>query len=460
MSMMHLSFFNPLAFTPPPPFSTNHKKGARAVAAAGKRAKGAIGMTSDDERESVASDVSFLSEPVELPPSRAPTPTPGDIDASAGSGSGTGAGGGAGDFAGTMEKIQEKRTSTREDGLKELTAGLRSYAYADAALANRETIFSTLLTLLRRAGEREGVLCAEALGLMLLLLGPEEDEIYRQVRPPLEFAVTRGQYEEVRVEAARTLAMGSFICNSEEEATLDNLQFFEALFSGESEGEFATDDLKAAAVDAWALLATVAPTGYHTYELRIKLLEEFLALLDASSAELKVAAGEALALLREYWRGVLGPSPQTSAEEEDLMDSIVDRLQDMAREGSKRMSRKDKKAQRASFREVYAAVVEGQPPEEVLNFRTRSFRLTSWVKMKQLEALRDCLQGGFLVGFARNAVIHDIFDIDPSSFETPAERAVVDKNSNLGKWRTNLRDRNRRSRESAKHYFTEDQEDG
>lgn len=85
-------------------------------------------------------------------------------------------------------------------------------------------------------------------------------------------------------------------------------------------------------------------------------------------------------------------------------------------------SRRDKKAQRASFREVYAAVALGEPPEEVLAFRTQTFRLTSWAKLKQLEALKDCLQGGFLVGFARNPVIHEIFDIDADAFDAPLVR--------------------------------------
>lgn len=431
------------------------KKSARALAAAGKKGKGA-GLTSDDERESVTSEASFLSqEAVEHPASAIVD------DSVAGSNSrvASPAYENEADFAEVLEKLAEKRTSTRETGLKELTAGLRSYAFADAAQANREIIFSTLISLIRRGGEKEGVLCAEALGLMFLLIGPEEDEIFMQIRGPLEYLVTRGQHEEVRVEAARALAMGSFICNTEEEVTLANLSFFQGLFSGESEGERASEELKAAGVDSWALLATVAPNGYHTHELRVQLLEELLGLLDASSAELKVAAGEGLALLREYWRQVPVASHDVSAEEEDLLESIVDRLRDMAREGSKRMSRKDKKAQRASFREVYAAVAEGQPPEEVINFRTRSFRLTSWVKMKQLESFRDCLQGGLLAAFGTNPVIHDVLEIDPASFETPLERRMVDKNSELGKWRTTTRSRNRRTRESAKHHFTEDGED-
>jgi hypothetical protein len=55
-------------------------------------------------------------------------------------------------------------------------------------------------------------------------------------------------------------------------------------------------------------------------------------------------------------------------------------------------SRRDKKAQRKSFREIEASVLENEPPEEVLSYRNRSFRLTSWAKIVQVEALRDALQ--------------------------------------------------------------------
>ncbi len=216
-------------------------------------------------------------------------------------------------------------------------------------------------------------------------------------------------------------------------------------------------------MDGWALLATTAPSSYHTPQLRSRLWRELLSLLGSPCAELRVSAGEALAYLVEHWREAQGVEEggalELPPEEEAVLDLGIDRLQELAKEGSKRMrcvplvtstfknahealttrpnvtqnkhtftysqhSRRDKKAQRASFREVYAAVALGEPPEEVLAFRTQTFRLTSWAKLKQLEALRDCLQGGFLAGLARNAVIHEIFDIDQGAFDAPLVGAL------------------------------------
>jgi hypothetical protein len=78
--------------------------------------------------------------------------------------------------------------------------GMRAYTVTEELERNRETAVAALLGLLKRAGEVEGSLCAEALGLVLLILGPGEDEIFDQVFPPLEVIVTRSKHEAYRVQ--------------------------------------------------------------------------------------------------------------------------------------------------------------------------------------------------------------------------------------------------------------------
>jgi hypothetical protein len=98
---------------------------------------------------------------------------------------------------------------------------------------------------------------------------------------------------------------------------------------------------QAAAVDGWALLATTAPRSYHTPQLRSRLWGEFLSLLDSGCAELRVSAGEAMALVVEYWREAQGVEEGGALElpeaEEAVLDEGIDRLQELAKEGSKRM---------------------------------------------------------------------------------------------------------------------------
>jgi hypothetical protein len=79
---------------------------------------------------------------------------------------------------------------------------------------------------------------------------------------------------------------------------------------------------------------------------------------------------------------VFVPPPREDAEVDDHNDHDDDD------DGSRR----DKKLQRHSFREIFTSVCEDAAPEEIISFRTQSFRLESWAKIKQMEALRDCLQ--------------------------------------------------------------------
>lgn len=106
------------------------------------------------------------------------------------------------DFSGCLDKLSEKRASTREEGLRELTSGLRSYAFVEEVTENRETVMTSILNLVKKASSTEGSLCAEALGLLLLVLGPEEDELFKSIVAPLEFSITRSRYEDVRIEVS------------------------------------------------------------------------------------------------------------------------------------------------------------------------------------------------------------------------------------------------------------------
>lgn len=94
-------------------------------------------------------------------------------------------------------------------------------------------------------------------------------------------------------------------------------------------------------MDGWALLATTAPRSYHSPQLRSRLWEELAGLLQAGCADLRVSAGEALALVVEHWREAQGVEEGGALElpegEDAAVDAAVDRLQELAKEGSKRM---------------------------------------------------------------------------------------------------------------------------
>lgn len=61
------------------------------------------------------------------------------------------------------------------------------------------------------------------------------------------------------------------------------------------------------------------------------------------------------------------------------------------------LSRETKKQQRRTFRQLFATIGENEPPEEVVSLQNGSLTVADWAHIKQLNALRACLQSGFQV---------------------------------------------------------------
>lgn len=61
------------------------------------------------------------------------------------------------------------------------------------------------------------------------------------------------------------------------------------------------------------------------------------------------------------------------------------------------LSRETKKQQRRTFRQLFATIGENEPPEEVVSLQNGSLTVADWAHIKQLNALRSCLQSGFQV---------------------------------------------------------------
>jgi Interferon-related developmental regulator (IFRD) len=79
-----------------------------------------------------------------------------------------------------LDKLSEKRGSTRVEGLGELLELLQSGSDLDAILSKRSALLDGLLGCLRRPStESEAELAARSLAALCVCLGPEEDALYR-----------------------------------------------------------------------------------------------------------------------------------------------------------------------------------------------------------------------------------------------------------------------------------------
>ena len=96
----------------------------------------------------------------------------------------------------------------------------------------------------------------------------------------------------------------------------------------------------------------------------------------------------------------------------------------MANDSAKYRSKKDKKQQRSSFRDILKTIEEGDFESQTIKFGTESIFLDNWIRRKQYETLRECLGTGMNVHLQENEFIRDLFDLGAPILNTDSSRKL------------------------------------
>jgi Interferon-related developmental regulator (IFRD) len=153
---------------------------------------------------------------------------------------------------------------------------------------------------------------------------------------------------------------------------------------------------------------------------------------------------------------------------EILMDEVKQRIAELATQSCHHISKKDKKEQRASFREYMATIVDDESPELVINFRNNgNLTLSSWKEIIPLNFLRHSLQSGFQTQLLNNPTIQHLFHLHHSvvsnysgSMSQLEKRLILSKTSDAYKSSDQERRKKRDKRENIKnHFLTADGDD-
>jgi len=111
-----------------------------------------------------------------------------------------------------------------------------------------------------------------------------------------------------------------------------------------------TGALHAAALNAWALLFTMLIPGnigtMMNNSKSLPTLDQLSELLESPHLEVRMAAGEALALVYEIGR------QENDDFEDDFALDLIDTLKQLATDSQKFRAKKDRKQQRATFRDI------------------------------------------------------------------------------------------------------------
>jgi hypothetical protein len=182
------------------------------------------------------------------------------------------------------------------------------------------------------------------------------------------------------------------------------MQVFETIFAGsylkgDNTPSAATVELSvvhSSALAAWGLLLTLIPATDVVSLIETKQIlpsiKHLMGLLESAHLEVRMTAGETIALLLECGRG--------HDEEflEEHLDDIIEKTKQLSTDSQKFRAKRDRKQQRSTFRDVLHYLEEDVLPEMNIKFGSTHNKeqliLDTWATNYQYNALCSALGSG------------------------------------------------------------------
>ncbi|XP_071638614.1 interferon-related developmental regulator 1-like isoform X2 [Temnothorax longispinosus] len=302
--------------------------------------------------------------------------------------------------------------------------------------------------------------------LLCVQLGAFEsaEMVCRDLKSTLTFiANDNAASVHARAECCWALAMNQFLSSNDVTDTMEIAQLLSSIFSGsylKGNGAIAnisTDvaALHVAAISSWTLLLTVmnsadiynllASGRTNSYMPSLNRLRE---LLESPHLDVRLSAGEALAVIFELGRAFSCDYEQTWALD------LVEILKELATDSNKYRAKKDRKQQRANFRDILRYIEEDVVPEMHVRFGQETLYLEGWCARTQYNACCRLLGPGINIHLAENQLLREIFHLGNKVLPPPItiktsklERTLM--NAAAFKARTIQRNKNRDKRSAA-----------
>lgn len=332
--------------------------------------------------------------------------------------------------------------------------------------SHRATFTASVLSCVRKGAAAEVVPACALLALGVLSLAEEGSPLWSDAAPALVRVATDGKGKErARAAAVEALGVACFVSDTGdlESRTEELLALFHSLFdvlqltedavrrAGDEDDEDAAGDdadedaagddedggsgdeaadaaaaavigLTEAAVRSWGLLATTVPRRRRA-ELFLTAGPALRMLLENPELGVRSAAGSALALLFVAARAEAADrdddaggdeakeaAPEAAAAAVDVPE-LVARVDALAKSHGRHRGKKERRRERAVFRDVAATMHRGEEPSEEMRLQRERFEFAGWVAGIRLAALRRALGSGLNQHFLHNALLSAIFNV-------------------------------------------------
>eukprot|EP00301_Raphidiophrys_heterophryoidea_P025348 c8487_g1_i1.p1 GENE.c8487_g1_i1~~c8487_g1_i1.p1 ORF type:complete len:402 (-),score=90.29 c8487_g1_i1:288-1493(-) len=305
-----------------------------------------------------------------------------------------------------LDNLTEERPTARSYALDILHRGLVSYR-PEWTSNNKVTLGGNLRRCVIRGGRDEVVLAFKVAGITCVTLGKESSELLDDWADTLIKMCTNPNDIFHKEHALVLFALMCLLCDEEGTYTQKCLDIAQNILERKSHE---SSHVMVSAAHVWALLVSALPHKVVANKYYDQAVQMFSELLATESVDIRVTAGENLALLVDLFAS---GSDETKPEHPySINDSLPGLIENLVTECSKNRSKKDKLKQRTAFRFISDTLDSGETPCERIVVRTRALDFEGWRQLCLLDFLRSILGSGFQHHLFENEVVGELLDIN------------------------------------------------
>lgn len=335
----------------------------------------------------------------------------------------------------SLDALFEKRGSTREKALADIIEAFNTSLPHEFVENKFATLLHQCLNSVKKGSAKEIALASHAIGLLALTAGPGEkaqEMLEDSVTPISEALRSRSEVSKI-ASLLEGLAVIAFVGGKEPEETEKCMHImWQVVHPKLGPNVVATKPspgIITAVVSAWSFLLTTMDGWTLDPKSWQESVAYFSTLLEKDDRSVRIAAGEALALIYEMGNleKFCGSSKVTSngsvsdgVSSRDvnhihgLRAKILNQVRDLSAEaGGKGSAKKDLNTQRNTFRDILEFLEDGYAPETSVKIGGESLTTTTWSQFIQLNYIKRFLGGGFVKHMQENEFLHEVFEFAP-----------------------------------------------
>ncbi|XP_075485070.1 uncharacterized protein LOC142524836 [Primulina tabacum] len=373
-----------------------------------------------------------------------------------------------------LDALYEKRGSTREKALSSIIEAFNNSLELEFVEKKFATLLHQCLNSIKKGSAKEIALASHMIGLLALTTGPgvkAQEILEESISPILDALKTRSEVVKLSW-LLECLAVITFVGGEEPEETEKSMQIMWQVAHPKLGPNVAAAKPSLAmitmVVSAWSFLLTTMNGRTLNPKSWQESITYLSSLLDKDDRSLRIAVGEALALIFEIgslekFCGDAKISDDNSVDNVNdsrklmsihgLRNKILNQVRSLSSEaGGKGSAKKDLNSQRNTFRDILDFLEDGYTPEMSMKIGGDSLNTCTWAELIQLNFLKHFLGGGFVKHMQENHFLQDALGFTPKKkllsgvenrMSNGEKRMYKSPNSALNKARTQLLNKQR-----------------